>query len=165
MAVKRIKDVMTTGVISVSQEDKIQNAINVMTDRNISCVIVTENKESKKPVGIITERDLIRRVLKTGKDPKKVKAKDIMTKSMVSISEEASLDEGMRVIENMRIRRLPVLSNKEIVGLVTQSDIVHETHNLSRHNRTLTLHQTIQSYVIIGLAVVFVVAFIIRIWF
>lgn len=159
---EKIKEIMTSGVISVSPEDSVKKAVDTMTDRNISCVIVTEGK---KPIGIITERDLVQRVLKPGKSTKSLKAKDIMTPSVVSISDQSPLEEGLRVMESMKIRRLPVVSKQGLSGLVTQSDIVKETYNIHKHNQRLQFHQNIQSYVIIALAVFFVVAFILRFWF
>lgn len=159
---RKIKDIMTTGVISVGQKDSVEKAVKLMSDRNISCVIVTEDESNARALGIITERDLVRRILQQGKDPKKVKAKDIMTTSLVTISEEATLEEGMRIIESMKIRRLPVVNAQGLSGLITQSDIVKETYNIHRHNLRLTFHQNIQSYVIIALAIVFLVAFFVR---
>ena len=157
-----VKDFMTTGVVHVTAADTVERAIDVMTERNISCVVVTESEESSRPLGLITERDLLRRVLKKGLNPKKTLAKDIMTSSLVTISEEATLEEAMRTIEGMKIRRLPVINAAGVVGLITQTDIVKETYNIHKSNMRLAFHQTIQSYVIIALAVVFVVAFLIR---
>lgn len=157
-----VKELMTTGVIHVSQDDSVQQAIDIMTDRNISCVVVTESKESNNPVGLITERDLIKRVLKPEKKPKSLKASDVMTRNLVTVSEEATLEEAMRVIEGMKIRRLPVLNKDGLVGLITETDIVHETYNIHKNNMRLAFHQALQSYVIVGLAAVFVLAFLIR---
>lgn len=159
-----VGDLMTTGVIHVSKDDTVQQAVETMTDRNISCVVVTKDKDSSEPVGLITERDLIKRVLKSGKNPKSLKASEVMTTSLVTISEQATLEEAMRVIESMKIRRLPVVNKNGLVGLVTQTDIVKETYNIHKSNMRLAFHQNIQSYVIIGLAIVFIVAFFIRMW-
>jgi len=160
----RVKDLMTTGVIHVTKKDKVDKAVDIMTDRSISCIVVVESEEHPNPIGIITERDLVRRVLATGKSPKKITAESVMTKSLVTISEQATLEEAMREMENMRIRRLPVINHKGLVGLVTQTDVVKETANIQRANTRLVFHQNIQSYVIIGLAIVFLIAFFIRMW-
>lgn len=159
-----VKDFMTTGVIHVSSDDTVQKAIEVMTERNISCVVVVESESSSRPVGLITERDLIKRVLKQGKSPKTLKAKDVMTNSLVTISEEATLEEAMRTIEGMKIRRLPVINSSGVIGLITQTDIVKETYSIHKSNMRMAFHQNIQSYVIIALAIIFVAAFLIRMW-
>ena len=163
--VKRIKDIMTTGVITVTPQDAVQKGINLMADKNISCVVVVEGHGSKRPVGIVTERDLVKRVLKPRKNTKTTMIKAIMTSSIVSISEEASPEEAMRVIESMKIRRVPVVNDTGVVGLVTQSNIVRQMYDITMMNKRLTFHQNVQSYIIIALAAIFIIIFIIRFYF
>lgn len=153
-AAEHVKDIMTTGAISVDTSDPLSKAVKLMTEKNISCVMVVEKEKLQ---GIITERDLVQRVLYEKKDVSKLKAKDIMTKNLTSISREATLEEGMRIIESMKVRRLPVVDENGLVGLITQTDIVDQTYNIHRDNKKLSFHQQIQSYVIVATAI-FVVA-------
>lgn len=155
---------MTTGVISLPDSEKIQAAVDLMTDRSISCVIVTKKDDQSIPVGIITERDLVQRVLHEGLDPKKNQIKDVMTPNPIKITTEATLEEGLHMIDTMKIRRLPVVEDEKLVGLVTLTDIVKETKSLQQYNKRLTYHQNVQSYIIIGLFLIAIVAFILRIF-
>ena len=157
---QRVHEIMTEGVITVTQDATVQEAVDLMAERNISCVIITEDEESLKPLGIVTERDLIRRILKPGKSPKKTKVKTVMTSSLVTISEQASLEEGMRVMQDMHIRRLPVVSQG--TGLITQTDIVEETYNIHKHAQRLAFHQNVQSYVILIILTMIVITVIVK---
>lgn len=162
MPAELVKDIMTRGAISVQTTDKLTKAIDIMAEKHISCVVVLEKKQLK---GIITERDLLRRVLHDKQDPKKLTAADIMTKSVNTISEEATLEEAMRVIESMKVRRLPVVNKDGLSGLITQTDIVEETYNIHQHNQKMAFHQNLQSYIIIATAVFFLVIFLIKFYF
>ena len=158
-APRLVKDIMTTGVISIESTERLSRAIQLMTERNISCVIV---KNGPDVVGIITERDLLRRVLAVGADPKNLSAEEVMTRTVTTISQEATLEEGMRVIESMKVRRLPVIAKDGIVGLITQTDIVNETYNIHKHNLKMAFHQNLQSYIIIATTIFFCLIFLYR---
>ncbi len=162
MTAQRIKDIMTTGVISVGPDETVQHAVDIMAERSISCVVVTDTGSSKNPIGIITERDLVRRVLQPGKNPKRIKNRQVMTTSLVTISEEATLEEGMRIISSMKIRRLPVVNKEGLIGIVTYTDIVNETMDIHANNKRLMFHQNIQSIVILALAALFLIVIIVR---
>ncbi|MFT4249981.1 MAG: cyclic nucleotide-binding/CBS domain-containing protein [Candidatus Woesearchaeota archaeon] len=162
MPAETVKDIMTRGAISVQTNDKLTKAIKLMTEKHISCVMVLEKEQL---VGIITERDLIKRVLAENKDPKKLAAQDAMTRSVSTISEEATLEEAMRVIESMKVRRLPVVNKKGLSGLITQTDIVNETYSIHKHNQKMAFHQNLQSYIIIATVVFFIAVFVLRLLF
>ena len=160
MPAETVKDIMTRGAISVKTTDKLQKVVDLMAEKHISCVMVVTKE--KGLVGIITERDLIKRVLAQKEDINSLSAEDVMTKSVSTISEEASLDEAMRVIESMKVRRLPVVNKDGLSGLITQTDIVKETYNIHKHNQRMAFHQNLQSYVIIATVIFFIIIFLIR---
>jgi predicted transcriptional regulator len=162
MAEKKIRDIMTKNIMTVSRSDPVQKAVQQMASHNISCVIVTEKNH---PVGIVTERDLVKRILGQKKNPAKVKASQIMTGNLITVSADASLYEAMELIEGMHIRRLPVVDRTGIVGLVTLSDIVRETQTIHQHNQRLMFHQNLQSYIILIILAFFVIVFIFRFYF
>ena len=157
-----VKDIMTTGAISVKTSDKLTKAIKTMSEKNISCVMVLDDNGLK---GLITERDLVQRVLDENKDPKKLTCEDVMTKNITTISQEATLEEAMRIIESMKVRRLPVVDGDGLTGLITQTDIVDETYNIHKHNQKMAYHQNIQSYVIIATTILFIAVFVYRQFF
>jgi CBS domain-containing protein len=159
MAEKKIRDIMTKNIMAVPRTAPVSQAVQLMAQHNISCVIVTENHH---PVGLITERDLVKRILASKKNPAKVKSFQIMTPNLITVSAESSLSDAMEIIEGMHIRRLPVVDRTGIIGLVTLSDIVKETQSIHQHNKKLSFHQNLQSYIIITLLAFFVVMFIWR---
>ena len=162
MSEKHIRDIMTKNILAVQKNAPVSQAVSIMAQHNISCVIVTDNHH---PVGMITERDLVKRVLGAKKNPAKLKCSAIMTPHLITVTAEATLADAMEIIEGMHIRRLPVVDRTGVVGLVTLSDIVRETQNIHEHNKQLSFHQTIQSYIIIAITVLFVAVFVFKYYF
>jgi len=117
-----VKDVMSSPVVTTEEDDASNNVALLMDENNVGCVIVT-NKEGK-PLGIITERDLVIRVLAKNLKPDAVTAKEIMTSPLVTIEPEATVSEAARRMSRLDIRRLGVLYRGELVGLVSSKDIL-----------------------------------------
>lgn len=159
MPEKTIRDIMTKSIVTVPLSDNVYSAIKVMAAHNISCVVIEDNH---KPIGMLTERDLVKRILAPKKNPLKVKCKDIMTPHLITVSADSTLAEALDIIQGMHIRRLPVVDRTGIVGLVTISDIVKEAQIIHQSNKRLTFHQTLQSYIIIGITLLFVLIFIFK---
>lgn len=162
MVEKKIRDIMTKNIMAVSRSAPVSQAVKMMAEHNISCVIVTEDGH---PVGIITERDLVKRVLGPKRSTTKFKCFQIMTPNLITVSADSSLYDAMEIIEGMHIRRLPVIDRTGIVGLVTLSDIVRETQSIHEHNRRLAFHQNLQSYIILTILAFFIIVFIYRFYF
>ncbi len=119
----KVKDVMTTHVITVSPEDNIFKIAKTMEKERIHNVVVV-NKQ-KKPIGIVTQSDIIRKVLAKGLSPKGIKAKDIMSSPLKFVSPE---DYAMHAANKMllnNLRRLPVLDKEgNLVGIITAKDLL-----------------------------------------
>ena len=111
---------MVRDVISVSAESSVYDAAELMDSKAIGCLIVVEGE---KPVGIVTERDLVRRVI-ARKLPYSLKVSEIMTKNLVVADPDVSLKEAARAMSTNRIRRLPVVKNGKLVGIVVASDFI-----------------------------------------
>jgi signal-transduction protein with cAMP-binding, CBS, and nucleotidyltransferase domain len=117
-----VKDVMSSPVVTLDEDAPSNKVANLMDDNDLGCVIVTN--KAGKPLGIITERDLVIRVLAKNLVPDAVKAKEIMTSPLVTIDPEAMINEAARRMSRLNIRRLGVVYKGNLVGLVSSKDIL-----------------------------------------
>lgn len=115
-----VKDIMTKDVVTIESTKTVFDAAELMTEKELGCLIVVIKAF---PVGIITERDIVKRIV-----AKRVsidtKLKDIMTKTLITVEPDTSLKEAARVMSTNKIRRLPVLKNNKLVGIVVATDFV-----------------------------------------
>jgi len=117
-----VKDVMSSPVLTID-EDGTSNQVAAAMDKNdLGCVIVTN--QSGKSIGIITERDLVIRVLAKNLKPDFVRAKEIMTTPLVTIDPDATITDAARRMNSLDIRRLGVIYKGNLVGIVTSKDIL-----------------------------------------
>jgi CBS domain-containing protein len=100
-----VKDLMKTRIITVSPEESIEIAAREMVRFGISCLLV---KDESRIVGVITERDLLTRVIAIGRDPNGLCVRDIMSTRLISVSPSASIDEATCLMMENRIKKLPV---------------------------------------------------------
>jgi CBS domain-containing protein len=116
----KIEDVMIETVITAEADATVKEAADIMNKHEIGCLIVTRRG---KAVGIVTERDMLARVLAESRNPEKTKIKDIMSRPLVVASPEMDLDEAAKLMFKMKVKKLPVVSNGKLVGLVTLTDL------------------------------------------
>jgi CBS domain-containing protein len=117
-----VKDVMSSPVVTTEEEAPSNHVANLMAKNNLGCVIVTN--KAGNPLGIITERDLVIRVLAKNLKPDAIKAKEIMTSPLVTIEPEATISEAARKMSRLDIRRLGVVYKSELVGIISSKDIL-----------------------------------------
>jgi CBS domain-containing protein len=117
-----VKDTMSSPVVTTDENAPSNKVARLMDENKVGAVVVT-SKEGK-PLGIITEKDLVIRVLSKNLTPSIVKAKDIMTSPLVTIEPEATISEAARKMSSMNIRRLGVLYKGNLAGLVSSKDIL-----------------------------------------
>jgi signal-transduction protein with cAMP-binding, CBS, and nucleotidyltransferase domain len=117
-----VKDVMSNPVVTID-ENASANRVAVLMDKDdLGCVIVT-NKDGK-PLGIITERDLVVRVLAKNKMPDVFKASEVMTSPLITIEPDATISDAARRMSRLNIRRLGVLYKGQVAGLLSSKDIL-----------------------------------------
>jgi CBS domain-containing protein len=114
----KVKDFMTRGVLTIDSEKTILEAAELMSQKEVGDVVVLKGEI---PRGIVTERDFVRRVV-ARKTPLDTKISDVMTKPLITISPDASLKEAARKMINSGIRRLPVVKQHKLVGIIVVSD-------------------------------------------
>jgi len=116
-----IRDVMVDKVITIAKDATLEEAVKLMNEYEIGCLIVMENK---KPVGIMTERDLLKRVLSKSKQLGKKKVTEVMSENLVSVSPQIEIEEAARLMYEKKIKKLPVIEKGKLLGLVTLTDIL-----------------------------------------
>ena len=123
-----VKDVMTSPVITINEDGIVYEAAKLMDKNDVGCIVVTDKKS--KPVGIITERDFITRVLSKNLLSSKVKAKKVMTSPLLTIDPDEPLVEAARKMSRLNVRRLGVIYKGSLAGLVSSKDILAVTPEL-----------------------------------
>ena len=117
----KVEDVMIEGVITIDSDASVMKAVKMMNENEIGCLIVTRRG---KAVGIVTERDLLARVIAKSKNPKKTKVREIMTKPLISGHPEMDLEEATKLMFKMKIKKLPVVESEgKLAGLITLTDV------------------------------------------
>jgi len=123
-----VKDIMTSPVVTLGENETIYKAAQLMDKHDVGCVIVT-GKEGK-PVGILTERDLIARVLAKNTLASKVKAGKVMTTPLLTIDPDETLAEAARKMSRLNVRRLGVVYKGNLEGIISSKDILAVTPEL-----------------------------------
>ena len=123
-----VKDVMSSPVVTVDEDDTVDKAAQLMADGHIGCIIVTS--KDGKPLGIITESDLVTRVLAKNIQPSKLTAKEVMTSPLVTIDPDETLSESARRMSRLNIRRLGVMYKGNLVGIISSKDVLAVTPEL-----------------------------------
>ncbi len=117
-----VKDVMSSPVVTTDEKASSNKVALIMDENKVGAVVVTNNEG--KPLGIITEKDLVIRVLAKNLKPDFVKANDIMTTPLVTIEPEATISEAARRMNSLDIRRIGVIYKGNLVGLLSSKDIL-----------------------------------------
>jgi len=112
---------MKKNVALATRDETVMKAANEMVDKGIGSLIVVEEG---KPVGIITETDIVRKVVASGVSSKLITVEDIMTKNVQSIDADEDITEASELMDDKHIKRLPVVENGKVVGMLTSTDIV-----------------------------------------
>ena len=117
-----VKDIMSSPVVTLDENATSNKVATLMDENGLGCVIITN--KAGKPVGIITERDLVIRVLAKNLMPDTVKAKEIATSPLLTITPDTKISEAARRMSRLDIRRLGVVYKGNLVGLISSRDIV-----------------------------------------
>jgi len=119
-----IRKIMVKEVKTVPMDTTVQKAVEIMNKNRINCLVVTYNK---RIAGIITERDLLERVLEKGKDPKETKVSEIMTRQVLVGKPTMELVEASNFMFEKNVKKLPIMEKNRLVGIVTLTDIARAT--------------------------------------
>ena len=124
-----VKEIMTKRVITIDQEKTIFDASVLYKKHKIGCLVVKENENC---VGIVTERDIIERTICEKKSPEVTKVKEIMSTNIFTIHSLSKIEDAVELMINNSLKKLPVVKNGDIVGIVTATDISRARPELSK---------------------------------
>lgn len=115
-----VEDVMTMDVITIDENASVKEAADIMNQYEIGCLIAVRKG---KAIGIITERDLLKRVIVETKNAKKTKVGEVMSSPLEVVAPGTSLEEASRLMFKKKIKKLPVVEKNRLLGLVSLTDI------------------------------------------
>jgi len=135
----RVEDVMVKEVITIDEDFTVKEAAEIMNKFEIGCLI---GVRKGKAMGILTERDVLKRVVAQGRDASKTKVKDAMTSPLVIAEPSMDLAEAVKLMFQMKIKKLPVVDGKRLVGLVSLTDIARFQPQMITILKQLAARQT-----------------------
>jgi len=140
---KNVRDILGSKLdpetYSVSPSAMVWDAIKLMSEKSVGALLVTE---ANKLVGIISERDYMRKVALLGRSSKSTEVKDIMTANPITVTPEETMDACMALMTEKRIRHLPVVSHEKLFGMLSIRDLLESTMEEQKH-----LIQQLEQYI------------------
>ncbi len=121
---KSVHDILKSkghDIWSVRPDDTVFDSLKVMADKGVGALLVMDGD---KLVGIVTERDYARKVILEGKSSKSSQVSEVMTRQVLCVTPQQTIDECMALMTDKRARHLPVLQNKKVIGIVSIGDLV-----------------------------------------
>ncbi len=107
---------------TISKDQSVKQALILMSEKNIGAIIIVDNNDF--PIGIFSERDYARKIILKGKSSKDTLLGEVMTKELITVTGDYKIDQCMEIMNEKRIRHLPVLENKKIVGIISIGDVL-----------------------------------------
>lgn len=121
-----VQDIMTRPVVVIRSSATVQNAILLMRAKRLRSLIV--EKTDAIPYGIVTEKDIVFKVIAPGENPDFVRVRDIMRQPCIQVSPQATLREAAQTLAKAGIHRAPVIEQDELLGIVSVTDILRKGH-------------------------------------
>ncbi len=107
---------------TISKDQSVMQALILMSEKNIGAIIIVDSNDF--PIGIFSERDYARKVILKGKSSKDTLLDEVMTKELITITKDHKIDQCMEIMTEKKIRHLPVLENKKIIGIISIGDVL-----------------------------------------
>ncbi|HEV8359187.1 MAG TPA: CBS domain-containing protein [Candidatus Thermoplasmatota archaeon] len=129
-----VRDIMASPPVTAAPDLTVLDAARLMKERNIGSLIVEDNH---RPVGILTERDLVGKVVAQGLDPRATHVRELMSTPLLTVPPEMDVLEAARAMARHHVRRLPVINGSKLLGIVSERDILEVSPDLIEVTRTL----------------------------
>ena len=121
---KKCSDVMTRDVVTCTPENTVVDVARLMKIEDIGPVLVVDNEANNTLVGIVTDRDIVVKVIADGKDVNTTRVGDVMSKKLVTCRAEDDVDVAMKAMAQFQLRRIPVVEeNMRLIGIISQADV------------------------------------------
>ncbi|MDY6930352.1 MAG: CBS domain-containing protein [Halobacteriota archaeon] len=124
-----IRDIMTRKVITVDADIDAVDISKKMMENDVGCVIVVEDDI---PIGIVSERDIVRKLVSKDAKSSSIKARELMTEPIITVSDDTSLLDTTKKMAMKKIRRLPVMCDNKMVGIISETDIISVSAEMDR---------------------------------
>jgi len=122
-----VKNIMTKPVVQINHNKTVQEAAKIMVKRRVGSIIVVKENN---PIGIITETDINKKIVAPGKDPKKIKAEEVMSSPIAFSGPDDDISLIVEMMKRFKIKRIPVVDKGKIVGIVTDTDIARASPDM-----------------------------------
>ena len=119
-----IEQKMKKEVVKIRWNKSVRYAGQILKAVDIGCIIVVDEKDNL--AGILTERDIVQKVVAKGLDPDKTQVKDIMSRDVITVDKQKSIEDAVRIMDQKKIKKLPVIDNGKLIGIVTMTDLLRE---------------------------------------
>jgi len=121
---KKCNEVMTKNPVCCLPSDTVSKVAGLMKSKDIGGVPIIENEQTKKLIGIVTDRDLALKIVADGRDPKSTKAEEVMTRKLITCRPDDDVESAMKAMAQYQLRRIPVVDNDDrLVGIISQADV------------------------------------------
>jgi len=109
-------------ILTILKDQSVMEVLVLMSEKNIGAIIIVDNNDF--PIGIFSERDYARKIILKGKSSKDTFLDEVMTKELITVTRDYKIEQCMEIMNEKRIRHLPVLENKKIVGIISIGDVL-----------------------------------------
>ena len=107
---------------TISKDQSVRQALVLMSEKNIGAIIIVDNNNF--PIGIFSERDYARKIILKGKSSRDTLLDEVMTKELITVTKDYKIDQCMEIMIEKKIRHLPVLEDKKIIGIISIGDLL-----------------------------------------
>jgi CBS domain-containing protein len=120
----KVNEIMTASPACCTPDTSLREVAAMFVDHDCGAIPVVDGQDTRRPIGIVTDRDIACRAIAKGLNALELTARDCMSSPSVTVPEDASLDEAIRLMEDNKVRRLPVVDERgRCIGVVAQADI------------------------------------------
>ena len=116
-----VKDIMIDKVVTIAADTMVRDAVKLMNKHDIGCLVVIEKG---KPIGIVTERDMLKRVLAESEELENIKVQEVMSKPLTVGKPDMEIESAAEIMFAKKIKKLPITENGKLIGLVTLTDLL-----------------------------------------